>query len=896
MKKLLAIFLLLIPASVWSQDVHQEIIFEGLSGNELLDSLVVNYKPANVLNYDNARDLMFSEIFNRDDLNVCVYTGDTIAIPFGDPNPRQIANNHDPNWNTEHVYPQSKGAGSGNARSDLHHLMPVRADVNSSRGNSPFGYIENSSVSVWWGENGSQTTMPAGDLSDWSRAMGGSRFEPNDHYKGDLARAVFYFYAMYQAQAEDKDPTFFREMYEDLRKFHNFDQVDEFEMERTNEIAAVQDGLVNPFVVDTTLVRRVFFEDFEFTTQVIEGEYLADFESFSSGNKGKYASGTVDLNGITWTMDNALMGSDDSDMKLDERSARMRHQTDAPVEIRMEGDKSMGLGTVSFYYARSNFAGDRDATAPVFKVEYSLDQGESWTQTGSDINLAGVDELTLFESEINNQEDGRIRIRSVSGSSGRRFNIDNILISNFIETEAEITITGREGWRMLSPPVKSVELSRMLENIFTQGFSGADFESGAPNVYLFNEGSDQFVAPESINDTVESGTGVIVFLYENDDRDEPKTGTINRTIQLIGQEPGNFNYPMSFTQNGNLENDGWNLLGNPYNTALSVSELELFLEEEINDNVYVWDANEGSEGGYRVLSSDDIEDSIAPFQGFWVKTDASEQEFPFTQDAATDNGTFYKQPQPEITISLSFDGNFDFGKSRITFSDQGSTSFINRDAYSLTPLSGRHAFSYFEKEGISLSKAHFPVEFENEVHIPFSIQSTVQLQGILEADFTGNTDEWSFILEHISSGETWDLLSESVPFSYAAKETEQDPMVPLHPVRAKVNTANGYVLKVSNSLSLAGNTEDPITVKLGQNYPNPFNPTTTIQYSIPQNQHVTMDVYDMLGRRVSRLVDGTVSAGHHEVTFDASGLSSGMYIYRLQTPGNVLTRKLTVIK
>lgn len=895
MKKLIFALFLLIPAYGFSQDVHQEIIFEGLSGNELLDSLVANYKPGNVLNYDNARDLMFSEVFNQEGINVCVYTGDTINIPFGEPNPRTIANSNDPTWNTEHVYPQSKGAGSGNARSDMHHLMPTRSDVNSSRGNLSFGFVEESNVNTWWGENGSQTMTPEGDLSIWSR-NGSGLFEPLDSYKGDIARAVFYFYAMYQAQAEDADPTFFQGMYEELRKFHNSDKVDEFEINRTNAIADVQDGYVNPFIVDTTLVRRVFFEDFEFTPQVVEGEYFVDFETFSSGNKGGYASGVVDLNGVTWTLDNALIGSDTDDMKVDERSARLRHQTDAPAQIRMEGDKSMGLGTISFYYARSSFSGDRSDTAPVFIVEYSLDQGESWTQTGDDIDLAGIDELTLFESEINNPADGRIRIRSISGTNGRRFNIDNILITNYIETEADITITGREGWRMLSPPVKSVKLSSMLENIFTQGFNGADLETGDPNVYLFDEESGRFVAPESINESIDSGTGVIVFLFENDNRDESDTGTINRTIQLKGQEPGSLMYPMSFTQNGEKANDGWNLLGNPYNTALSVSELELFLKEEINDNIYVWDANKGSEGEYRILSSDNIDDAVAPFQGFWVKTDTTDQEFPFTKDAATDSGTFYKESGTEVVLSLSFNGNFEFSESRLKFSETGSTSFINRDAYSLTPLSGKHAFSYFEKGETSLSNAHFPIGFEDELRIPFSIESTVQLDGFLEADITGDTDGWSFVLEQVSTGDKWDLFNESVPFKYIAKEKELNPLVPQHPVKSKDNSMSGYVLIVSKSLSLSSNTEDPISVKLEQNYPNPFNPSTTIRYSVPQNQHVRIDVFDLLGRRVNTLVDGNVAGGHHKIKFDASGLSSGMYIYRLQTPGYVLTRKLTVIK
>ena len=71
------------------------------------------------------------------------------------------------------------------------------------------------------------------------------------------------------------------------------------------------------------------------------------------------------------------------------------------------------------------------------------------------------------------------------------------------------------------------------------------------------------------------------------------------------------------------------------------------------------------------------------------------------------------------------------------------------------------------------------------------------------------------------------------------------------------------------------------------NYPNPFNPQTLIRFTVPATQHVTLHVFDALGRRVAVLVDEVRSAGAHEVAFDASSLPSGMYFYRLQAGGLV---------
>lgn len=83
---------------------------------------------------------------------------------------------------------------------------------------------------------------------------------------------------------------------------------------------------------------------------------------------------------------------------------------------------------------------------------------------------------------------------------------------------------------------------------------------------------------------------------------------------------------------------------------------------------------------------------------------------------------------------------------------------------------------------------------------------------------------------------------------------------------------------------------------LEQNYPNPFNPTTYIRYSIPEATRVQINVLNMLGQTVATLEDGYKSAGWHTVTFNASKLSSGFYIYRMKTENFSYSRKLSLVK
>jgi len=88
----------------------------------------------------------------------------------------------------------------------------------------------------------------------------------------------------------------------------------------------------------------------------------------------------------------------------------------------------------------------------------------------------------------------------------------------------------------------------------------------------------------------------------------------------------------------------------------------------------------------------------------------------------------------------------------------------------------------------------------------------------------------------------------------------------------------------------------PARYALDQNYPNPFNPTTTIGYALPENSHVMLEVYSVLGQRVMTLKDGVENAGHKTVQLDASQFASGIYIYRFSaTSASDPTKRFTQV-
>jgi hypothetical protein len=88
----------------------------------------------------------------------------------------------------------------------------------------------------------------------------------------------------------------------------------------------------------------------------------------------------------------------------------------------------------------------------------------------------------------------------------------------------------------------------------------------------------------------------------------------------------------------------------------------------------------------------------------------------------------------------------------------------------------------------------------------------------------------------------------------------------------------------------------PNDFALDQNYPNPFNPTTSIKYSLPEETHVKLTIYDLLGNEVKVLVDENKTAGTYTAKFNGSELTSGIYIYRLQAGDFVSTKRMALIK
>lgn len=153
-------------------------------------------------------------------------------------------------------------------------------------------------------------------------------------------------------------------------------------------------------------------------------------------------------------------------------------------------------------------------------------------------------------------------------------------------------------------------------------------------------------------------------------------------------------------------------------------------------------------------------------------------------------------------------------------------------------------------------------------------------------------------------GETGVFVLESA--SSAWSQVTDEPHLPKEPMGlfahdgllfAGIHSIGLYQMRVGESTTSTEIASDlPSTIQLDQNYPNPFNPATLVRYSLNRESHVRLQVFDLQGRHVSTLVDGPRSVGTHELQFDASGLPSGTYLYRLDAGGVVQSRRMIVVK
>jgi|GEM_PF-2075288 len=203
--------------------------------------------------------------------------------------------------------------------------------------------------------------------------------------------------------------------------------------------------------------------------------------------------------------------------------------------------------------------------------------------------------------------------------------------------------------------------------------------------------------------------------------------------------------------------------------------------------------------------------------------------------------------------------------------------------------------------GIAATSSPLPVQL-------VSFVATVQNNHVLLGWRTlSEVNNYGFMVQRRHEGETaWTELPKSfvtghgtttVPHDYAFADSSPAPgNIAYRLKQMDMDGTEYFSASINATVVTALRAEKPLAFELDQNYPNPFNPSTTIRYGLPQRSQVALTVYNTLGQQVAQLVNADMEAGYHEVKFDGSGLSSGIFFYRVQAGSFTETKKLLLVR
>jgi len=457
------------------------------------------------------------------------------------------------------------------------------------------------------------------------------------------------------------------------------------------------------------------------------------------------------------------------------------------------------------------------------------------------------------------------------------------------------------GWRMAGLPF-GISYADAYDSFWTQGFTGSDNSTVSSTIYEWNTSSASF---ESITNASESATnhkGHIIYFFQDDDPltsgiqgNFPKSTTIsNGTIPTSATFQ--LHAPDLNTNLSNDSNEGWNLLQNPFDRPISVTDLLTYLESEsglsLNQNVYIWSADNNS---YSTLASGENA-SISPFQAFWVKSDEiassetaalierntvqTEQEAPLRKER-----TF-----PEINIKAFSKSSI--AESRIRFNETSLESYDKYDAFYLEPLNSSTIQVYssdidgnaYQNQCISENfigdELFIPVylsEFDGKVQIESQISSLTEL----DAYWVWNNQEYHLTknnLEFTVSSSSQSNLNESeVVSDFASKKVLKSKSIS--------NTQHGIKFKKKSTTSNE-RLELPSSFTVSEAFPNPFNPSTN--FSIQANKAGLMqwEVYSSIGKKVQ---SGQLTISEGSTNFHLTmneNVASGLYFVRMRFNGN----------
>ncbi|MBD3297588.1 MAG: T9SS type A sorting domain-containing protein, partial [candidate division Zixibacteria bacterium] len=334
-------------------------------------------------------------------------------------------------------------------------------------------------------------------------------------------------------------------------------------------------------------------------------------------------------------------------------------------------------------------------------------------------------------------------------------------------------------------------------------------------------------------------------------------------------------------------NPGWNQIASPFafDVAVSMIEYDSGIEQALHEYV-------SSNGSYRTVST------LRPFRGYWIYNDGANSaaiRIPYEQSGGAviaDRDTDDANGESWVVSLAVGSGDRRDIDNRVGVRTDASDRYDACDR-SEPPVIGRYvslASDVKEDNGKSHPLTHDYRGVGNDVYAyDIVIRSNTGEPVTMTADLSEMPVRFRAVLVNPHGSETFDLM--------ASRDVTLPSVGPQGEAR--------YTLLVGTEQQLTAETNDtesvPRRFSLSQNYPNPFNAGTVISYTLTENEHVDLSIYDVLGRHITTLVSEAGKPGVHHVEWngrDANGQSvaSGVYFYRLNAGANSDVRKMMVVK
>ncbi len=849
----------------------------------------------NPLSYDGAKLKLFQNTFNVNGYVRCVYTGQDFSIPAG--------YNGSTSPNTEHTFCQS-WFGSSEAstkKSDLHHLFPTQQNVNSSRGNIPFGVVENHSTAT--------TYTSYNNFHSFRGANSSSQnvFEPADQYKGDIARALLYFSVRYNMgltiDGVDMLPV--------LLDWTVSDPVDTFEQSR-NDMNYTYQGNRNPFIdhpewvasiwqnTNPTIYTNLYFDNQSLVVQEGSGTCFMSIR-ISNPSPTTQTTCRVSLtNGSSSKIDNFSY-------QILNFPANSTSTISIPISIT---DNNIIDGNQTLTFTIENVTGGNNAYSEMPNTFDLTIQDNDFAEQSSNFTE------DLFFSEY---VEGTSNNKYVEIFNGTGVDVD---LSNY---QLDLYSNGS------STTTSSVTLSGILAQNAVKVYKNSQAALSLPNgVIAETNGSVNFNGDDAlVLKKINPSQVIDVFGYVGYDPGTAWTidnySTIDRTLRRKSNvfrgifSPANNTFPTLNTEWDVFSVNTADGLGShsyTYNTPESNADHQAFIDIDNSDMIYefgnqtaikmFFNSINGS-GVVKVKKYDSIAENIS-FNELTPQT-----VIPYRWVFSNSNSI------TDFNVNLILDLN--------VFSNHGLTDLNQVKLYHRsTP--GEGTFEYlgymvYDQEtntlnfdGIS-SFSEFILGSDNQT-LPVTLSS---FNAVL------NNQNNSVILNWTTQSET-ELLGYYVYGSHQNDFDQADRKSLLISAQNSSNQAsyqwtdqdiredyNYWLMSMDRSGS--SQVYGPVSVKyddpnnppsdtqyitaLKSIYPNPFNPKANISFSIADEGLVKISVYNIKGECVKVIKNERLNKGNHSLIWNGTNQSNlpcanGIYFIRLQTDNQLLIKKAIMLK